>query len=107
MRQQTVRAGSAGRRWRLLPLLIVSVLLLRSCRRCLERNRERQAETAADSGWRFPPVGQRRDGRVDRPDAIVPVEQRRELLSVLSSQAEDYPGLSPGFLERISHVAGH
>src|SRR5262249_56875801 len=40
-------------------------------------------------------------------DAVVPVEQRDELLCVVRGEAEYHPRLSPGLLERISHVAGN
>jgi hypothetical protein len=44
---------------------------------------------------------------MDRPDAVVSIQQGREQLGFLRVDAEDYAGLSPRLLERVTHIARH
>ncbi len=86
-------------------------------RRCSTARRRSTASAAGPPAAVRPPLRRppnraglpwpARDARVHGADAVVPVEQRRKLLGILGRQPEHDSRLTPGFLERVPHVAGN
>src|SRR5579859_4787466 len=70
--------------------------------------RDRQRPTRRPAGFRrkLEPALLGGDHRVNGTDAVMPVEQRGELVCVIGREPEDHPGLTPRLFERIAHVAG-
>ena len=111
-RSVKVRVRAAGPPWFALHhsqrSRVAGARLLGDDRRRLRRDRQRPSGRRCGD-LRTVLVCHRpaRDARVHGADAVVPVEQRRKLLGILGRQPEHDSRLTPGFLERVPHVAGN
>src|SRR5579859_676626 len=74
--------------------------------RSLWRDRQRPTRRPAGFSRRLEPALLGGDHRANGTDAVMPVEQRGELVRVIGREPEDHPGLTPRLFERIAHVAG-
>ena len=68
---------------------------------------DRPSRRANVAGPRTTPVRPAGDFRVDRPEAVVSVEQRCQALGFEGVDAEHHAGLAPRFLHRVTHIARH